>query len=427
VASLLSIGALLARAPELAEHSVAPPALLPLPKMSELEAELNAMCRGRDAAPRAYAMLGNLLLRRGAYVDALEAYRSAADLDPADAPVHLACAEIAHVLDDAQTSAAYRARALAVQRVYPDPLPVGTRTPILLLLRDAPYAVNAPLEVLLDRTRVAVHKYYVEGEPGAPIPPHALAFTAFGTAEQAECAIARAGAFLATQAASINDPLRFAPIARERLAETLAGIEGVVVADARINAHADLAAAALPALIRPVDTHAGDGLAFVDDVVSLHAHLERHPALRYYVSDFVDSRGADGWFRKFRVIFVDGIAYPYHLAVAPHWMVHYQSSPMREYARLRAEELAFLERPGSVVKDWDRTMAAIGRAIGLDYVGIDATVLPDGRLFVFEADAAMLVHDEDARDVFAYKRPYVARIREALHEAIARRTRQRTP
>ena len=71
-------------------------------------------------------------------------------------------------------------------------------------------------------------------------------------------------------------------------------------------------------------------------------------------------------------------------------------------------------------------MPEIARAVGLDYFGIDATVLPDGRLAVFEADAAMLVHDEDARDVFAYKRPFVAHIREALHATIASRIRRET-
>jgi hypothetical protein len=185
-------------------------------------------------------------------------------------------------------------------------------------------------------------------------------------------------------------------------------------------------AIATPALLRPVDTHAGEGFAYVTSSGELRSHVARFPANRYYRSDFIETRGRDGLYRKFRAIFVDGIAYPYHLAIAPQWMVHYQSSPMRETPALREEERAFLADPSRLLSSWYEVMPRIARAIALDYFGVDATVLPDGRLLVFEADAAMLVHDEDAHDVFAYKRPYVARIREALHAAIANRIRPET-
>ena len=414
---------LVQRFPELGEHSVAPPALRPFHGIDEAERQLTMICASGAAPPVAFALLGNVMVREGRYVDALEAYRSASDLDPSDALASWACAEIAHVLADEETSRVYRARALGLQRVFPDPLPVGTRTPVLLLLRDAPYAENTPLEVLLDRSRIAVHKYYVEGEAHPSLPPYALAFCAFGSAMGAREATRRAGAFLANAPATINDPARLADVARESLARTLATIPGVVAAEAAVVEHTDASAIEVPALLRPIDTHAGEGFAFLASADDLRAHLRRYPAEHYYRSNFVETRGADGFFRKFRVIFIDGVAYPYHLAIAPQWMVHYQSSPMREMPALRDEERAFLEEPARVVPGWSRIMPEIAKAIGLDYFGIDATVLADGRPFVFEADAAMLVHDEEARDVFAYKRPYVARIREALHSAIASRIR----
>ncbi|HEY5341884.1 MAG TPA: hypothetical protein VIK27_12720 [Candidatus Aquilonibacter sp.] len=419
--------ALVARVPELSEHTVAPPGLRPLPQMDALERELSDICRAPEAPPRAFAALGNVLVREGRYVDALEAYRIAADLDVDDAAAHWACAEIAHVLDDIETSTTYRTRALARRRVFFDPLPVGTRTPVLLLLRDIPYSTNTPLEVLLDRERVALHKYYVEGNADVPLPAFDVAFCAFGSAHGAAGAIARTDAFLERVAGRINDPLLLERTTRESLAGTLDNVAGLSVAHARV-VDADAAASIpLPALVRPVDTHAGDGFARIADRDALVAHLGHYPAQRYHVSDFVEYRSPDGWYRKFRVIFVDGVAYPYHLAISPQWMVHYQTAPMQLDAGLRAQELAFLEDPRRLVPAWDTVMPSIADAIGLDYFGIDATVLPDGSLLVFEADAAMLVHDEDARDVFVAKRPYVARIREALHDAIARRRPQKTP
>jgi glutathione synthase/RimK-type ligase-like ATP-grasp enzyme len=416
---------LLARFPELGEHSVAPPALLPFAGIDDAEGELTALCAG-GAPPHVLAMLGNVLVRRGRYLDALEAYRSAADRDPSDARAHWACAEIAHILDDTATSRDYRARAFALQRVYLDPLPVGARIPVLLLLRDAPYSVNTPLELLLDRSRVAVHKYYLEGSEDVALPPYAVAFTAFGAAEAARTAMARARAFFPEAAVAINDPARLAGTAREALATTLRDIDGVLASRATVVSSGDTATIALPAVVRPVDTHAGDGFALVETRELLHMHLTRFPAERYHAARFINYQSRDGLHRKFRVIFVDGVAYPYHLAIAPQWMVHYQTSPMRQSAALRDEERAFLETPSRVLPSWERIMSQIASAVGLDYFGIDATVLPDGKLFVFEADAAMLVHDEDASDVFNYKRPHVARIREALHAAIASRTHRET-
>ena len=110
------------------------------------------------------------------------------------------------------------------------------------------------------------------------------------------------------------------------------------------------------------------------------------------------------------VILIDGVAYPYHLAISPRWMVHYLSSPMAEHEWMCEEEARFLSDPSSVFARWEETASAIAHAIGLDYVGLDMTQLADGTMLVFEADPAMLVHDEDPGGPFAYKRGAVGAI-----------------
>jgi glutathione synthase/RimK-type ligase-like ATP-grasp enzyme len=57
---------------------------------------------------------------------------------------------------------------------------------------------------------------------------------------------------------------------------------------------------------------------------------------------------------------------------------------------------------------------AVGRRLDLDYAGIDFTLLPDGRLFVFEANATMLVHRERSNGVLAYRNAHVQRIVDAF-------------
>jgi len=393
--------------------------------MAAIADDLTRLCR--EAAPDAHvqAALANVLVREGLYLDALEAYRSAAQLDPSFARAHLAASELAYILRDEETSAEHRAAALAITRAYPDPMPLAGRLPLLLLLRDAPYAVNAPLELLLDRSRIAIHKLYLGAETGPTLPDFACAFPAFGYARDGAAAAAQA--FLErTGAAHVNEPSRFVLQARERLPQTLAGIPNVAVVETQRVPRERLVAGRHPLLVRPADSQAGEGLALIDSTESLASHVRRFPADAYHVTPFVEYRNADQYYRKYRIIFVDGVAFPYHLAIAPRWMVHYQSSPMREYDWMRAEEAAFLDAPARAIPGWDAAMPAIARALGFEYFGIDATVLSDGSLLVFEADSGLLVHDEDRSDVWAFKRPHVARIREALHALIEGRAKQGT-
>jgi hypothetical protein len=110
-------------------------------------------------------------------------------------------------------------------------------------------------------------------------------------------------------------------------------------------------------------------------------------------------------------MFVGGEPFPYHLAIDNGWMIHYRSAPMDEHAWMRDEERRFLRMPEKALGVSSATLRALAAAVGLDYFGIDCTVLADGTLFVFEADAAMLVH-RFTPDVD--KLAAVDRIREAL-------------
>ena len=59
----------------------------------------------------------------------------------------------------------------------------------------------------------------------------------------------------------------------------------------------------------------------------------------------------------------------------------------------------------------------------LDYVGIDCAIGTDGKLLVFEADNALIVHLLDDPVMFAYKHTYVPRILTALDAMVRRRIR----
>lgn len=161
-----------------------------------------------------------------------------------------------------------------------------------------------------------------------------------------------------------------------------------------------------PVLIRPVDSHAGQGLHRLSSHEEMAEYLKTQDAEQFYVSPYVDYRSSDGQFRKYRIAFIAGRPYVCHMAISDHWMIHYLNAGMTENQRKREEEatamLQFSQRFGL---RHEEALAAVGTAFDLEYFAIDCAETQDGQLLVFEAGNAMVVHDMDPEDMFPYKRP----------------------
>lgn len=83
----------------------------------------------------------------------------------------------------------------------------------------------------------------------------------------------------------------------------------------------------------------------------------------------------------------------------------------------RAEEARWMAGFDSGFAHRHRTaLAAVSQAIGLDYFGIDCAELPDGRLLVFEADTAMVVHAMDDALSLPAKRAALSRLFAAFRD-----------
>lgn len=136
---------------------------------------------------------------------------------------------------------------------------------------------------------------------------------------------------------------------------------------------------------------------------------------------FHDVRSADGFVRKYRVLFVDGVPYPVHLAVGAHWKIHYFSAEMHD-ADARDEERTFLADPAGTLGEqaW-ATLVALEAKLGLDYAGVDFALDPRGDVVLFEANATMAVTSPPPGQQWAYRRAPVERIVAAVRAMLLSR------
>lgn len=371
----------------------------------------------------AYANLSSVYVRQGRFDLAETACRNALALSPGLVVAHQNLAGIL-ARSSSQQARAHRDAAYRRQQIFIEAAAHPYRTVLVLCVADA---ANVPLRDLLPRERCTLIKWFVEyAPPGqeAALPPYDFVFNAIGEAEFASASAPRVQRFLAQcRRPLLNHPARVARTGRGDMQVLFGGLADVVVPRVlRVSPGQDVPQAmrgsglAPPVILRPIGSHGGEGARRIDGWAELEACGAHHDGL--YVTEFVDCRGADGLYRKYRVIFVDRVPYAYHLAVSPRWLVHYWTAGMEDNAAHRAEEKRFLANPGAAIglPAW-QALAAIGARLDLDYGGIDFAVLSDGRLLLFEANATMLIHTEDEA-MFAYKNPAVQRIRDAFDAVV---------
>jgi tetratricopeptide (TPR) repeat protein len=227
---------------------------------------------------------------------------------------------------------------------------------------------------------------------------------------------------------TINDPRKILRTTRDMVAELLQRIDGCrVPAIFRQSAGAELSIpdlrAALPRassiLARPVGTHGGDDFDKIDSAEELAAYLGKPADTDRYFIEYADYRSADGFFRKYRFIFVEEQVLPYHLAICDDWKVHHVNTDMANQVWMQQEEAAFLNEPTHVFNEKHyQALREIQRRIGLEYCGIDCAIDTNGDLLVFEVNASMLVHDDNRE--FPYKDPAVRRIKAAFDAMLAK-------
>jgi hypothetical protein len=350
---------------------------------------------------------------------------------------------IAQLLGDKDTGLAIQRDTLKIQQLYRlNPEQGVSRLRVLAIAAASDIGANTPIEFLVEGSGVHLATYYVV--PGAalpnPMPEHDVAIVVAPATADGKDALDAVDAMAdAWPRPILNRPGDIRNLERDRLFHRLQGIEGLVIPATERARRRDLAAVAarelaltsvladgaFPIIIRPPGSHAGFGLAKIDDADGLRDYLSERPEEELFVSHYIDYASEDGRFRKFRLVVIDGKAFACHMAIADEWKVWYLNGDMAASIPNRIEEAAFMQFfDGEFASRHRGALTAMARAIGLDYFIVDCAETREGDLLIFEADNAAIVHDMDPPSVYPYKSAQMQKIFSAFVEMLCRRSRK---
>lgn len=341
---------------------------------------------------RMLASFARSLYENQQFAEANVVYRHALTIDPGFAPAHQGISHVLERLGDYDAARVHRERGFTAL-----PISVGTYRgqgrPVVVLAISSAHHGNVPLGDALDDRRFLTIRLFADYyDANVPFPRHDAVFNAIGDADRCQDSLAAAERLLQTNhLTAINPPAAVAQTRRVQIAERLNGIDGLIAPKMRELSKDGLGAIErFPVLIRPPGYHTGEWFEEAGDPARLEQLAASLPGERLLAIEKLDARGADGTYRKYRVLVIGGHIYPIHLVRSSNWKVHGFSADRPDASEGDTEERAFLTQTRDALGP--RAMAALeeaARRIGLDYFGIDFGIGAHGDVLAFEANATM--------------------------------------
>jgi glutathione synthase/RimK-type ligase-like ATP-grasp enzyme len=332
---------------------------------------------------------------------------------------------------------AVQQQALQITRRYRLKNAQTVLSPVRVLVLKAPgdLMANTPFECLLENADLQIEVLYVDSHSPANIelPPHDVVFVAACASDETAAVLAQIESqSSATACRVLNRAEHVAKTTRDAAYALLGATPGISMARTvrlsreRVSEAAsgtfdlsDVLGTHYPFIIRPRGSHAGQGLAKVSDIQDLTRYLAESDAGEYYMAPFIDYSSADGLFRKYRIVIIDGQPFVCHMGISKDWMVHYPYAEMLAHADRREEEAQLMATFDADFAARHRdALRSISELTGLDYVGFDCAETADGDLLIFEIATGMVIHDMDDTDTFPYKFPQIRRVADAFHQML---------
>jgi len=350
---------------------------------------------------------------------------------------------ISQLMGDQKTGLAIQNDSLRYQRLFRSPCAVTSpKLRVLALAAQMDIGGNTPIEFLLESSDVELVTLYVVSGIPLPnlVPDHDIAIVLAPDDAKSREALA----FIDRLAPHwprpmLNLPKHILGLDRHTLCRILKSVPGLEIpltnrisrdvleslSHGGVRLTDVLEDGEFPIIVRPIGSHAGLGLEKLDDAPAVAAYLASRPEDSFFISRFVDYSSADGLFRKYRIVLVDGKSYACHMAISDRWKIWYLNADMILNQANRAEEARFMGQFDEEFGRRHRTaLDEAARRMGVEYCTIDCAETRDGKLLIFEADNTAIVHDMDPVDLFPYKAPQMRKIFDAFVAMLYRHARK---
>jgi len=229
----------------------------------------------------------------------------------------------------------------------------------------------------------------------------------------------------------INHPTKAVQTTRDVSAKLLNDIPGVVVPKTMRFSSVGKTCEALvheiedqydyPLITRTLFSQEGKGMTKVDSRDALAEVLASGFAEKFFVTEFVDSRGGNKFFRKIRAAIVKDEIIIVRVDYDTNWKIYARKSDERvafylENSYLLDEEKRICRDPeAGLGRSAIQSLRAIRDRIPLDVFGIDFDVDADGLLVFYEANATMNLFSTAREEV-----PYPKEAEDGLKQAFQR-------
>lgn len=231
----------------------------------------------------------------------------------------------------------------------------------------------------------------------------------------------------------LNHPEKVISTSRRNLSQLLNGIEGIVVPEIKhvtiesieeLKSYLIEKGIELPVIIRAVGFNNSLHMELIESIEQLdHINKLFEVSSNFYLIRYYDTSGGSNFYKKYRVAVINGQVYPQHLLTSEHWNVSVSARKgiMLNNQELRFDENNFLETfESSFFMRYKHIFDEINERISLEIYGIDFSVMPNGQLVIFEANASMDLismwlgpnHEYD------YKKPYRYQVKRSIEKLL---------
>ena len=233
----------------------------------------------------------------------------------------------------------------------------------------------------------------------------------------------------------INPPGRVLTTTRDGNYRRLASMDGIVfprtvrlntasLTKTKARAFLEANGFTFPLIVRKPGTQTGRTTELAGNFTEFMSYCRKRTTKSVYVIQYFDEKMDAEHFRKMRFFCIDGRLYPAVCHIDRTWNVHggNRKTLMRKNLWMQDEEKRFLADPSTYIgKGNYRILEGFHRVLGLDFFAIDFTRMEDGRLLIYETNAAVRHSLDHARN-FPYLIPYLEDVSRAFEAMIVSRT-----